>query len=372
MLNTYHLIDYLEPVDALVISDDEGYVAGQLGQVVIDTHPEDAHVVLIGCNEWRGSGKKVPEHSANAVRKALYSLYYWHTDIRISDMGNLKPGANLNDSYAALKIVCKELMDAGKKVIVIGGSHDNTLGQYHAFAERKQVIEATVVDALLDLRLDTHYRSENFLLEILTGEPNFIKHYNHLAFQSYFVHPKLLETIDKLRFDCFRVGKMKEQIEEIEPVIRNTNLLSIDISSLAYAYAPANSLSPNGLSGVEACKLMQYAGMAQNVETIGLYGFDASKDKNGLTAMQMAQMVWYYVDGLQKQGHEAQLDDRENFNEYHTVCAEVETLFLQSKRSGRWWMQLPNNSFIACSHGDYLMASHNDLPERWLRAQERL
>jgi hypothetical protein len=51
--------------------------------------------------------------------------------------------------------------------------------------------------------------------------------------------------------------------------------------------------------------------------------------------------------------------------------SEVETTFLQSKKTGRWWMQLPDGKYIACSHFDYLAASSNDIPERWLRAMER-
>src|SRR5688572_31031708 len=58
------------------------------------------------------------------------------------------------------------------------------------------------------------FRHENFLMEMLTGEPNYIRHYNHIAFQSYFVHPRILETMDRLRFDCFRVGSVKERSEE--------------------------------------------------------------------------------------------------------------------------------------------------------------
>ena len=107
---------------------------------------------------------------------------------------------------------------------------------------------------------------------MLTSEPNYLRHYNHIAFQSYFVHPRMLETMDKLRFDCFRVGKIKEHVEEMEPVIRNCHLVSFDMSALAHAYAPANAISPNGLTGEEACILMQYAGMSPNMKTIGIFG----------------------------------------------------------------------------------------------------
>ena len=76
----------------------------------------------------------------------------------------------------------------------------------------------------------------------------------------------MLETMDKLRFDCYRVGSVKENIDEMEPVIRNSNLFSFDISAIAHAYAPANTVSPNGFNGEEACVLMRYAGMSPECE----------------------------------------------------------------------------------------------------------
>ena len=82
-------------------------------------------------------------------------------------------------------------------------------------------------------------------------------------------------------------------------------------------------------------------------------------------------MLWYFIDGKSRSKQEAALDVRNNFNEYYSRFTEIETVFLQSKKTGRWWMQLPNKKFIACSYNDYLAASQNEIPERWLRAQER-
>lgn len=206
---------------------------------------------------------------------------------------------------------------------------------------------------------------------MLTGDPNFIRHYNHIGFQSYFVHPRMLETLDKLRFDCYRVGTVKESMDEMEPVIRNSELVSFDITAIANAYAPANTLSPNGFNGEESCMLMRYAGMSPTVSSIGIYGYNAENDRDDLTAKQIAQMIWYILDGRSRGRREAELNERDSFNEYHMAFAEVQTIFLQSKKTGRWWMQLPDKNFIACSYKDYLLASSNEIPERWLRAQER-
>ena len=370
------IADFLEPINLSEISHDSGYKEGQIGRVIKayeDEFPdlEEAQIVLVGCGEQRGGALLHASEAANAVRSEFYNLYYWHQDIKLADVGNIKIGKAYTDTYAALKIVLHELINEGKMVVVLGGSHDLTLAQYHAFADDKIQVDAVGVDAAIDINIDSPFRSDNFLMELLTADPNYMRHYNHIAFQSYFVHPRMLETMDKLRFDCFRVGTVKEHIEEMEPVIRNCQMFSFDISALAHAFAPANAFTPNGLNGEEACILMQYAGMSYNMRSIGIYGYRPEKDVDNLTAKQISHMLWYLMDGRSRGNREALMDEKESFNEFHIAFAEVETTFLQSKKTGRWWMQLPDKQFIACSYKDYVLASSNEIPERWLRAQER-
>jgi len=377
MPSNLHISDFLDPVNLAEISQDQGYKDGQIGKL-IEVYDEyfpdldEASLVVVGCDEERGALRdRNRAHAPDIIRSEFYQLYYWHADIRLADVGNIRQGASLADTYAALKTVIRELTDIGKTVVVLGGSHDLTLSQYYTYADKKHIIEATCVDALIDLDIHSLQRSDNFLMEMLTGEPNYIHHYNHIGFQSYYVHPHMLETMDKLRFDCFRLGSVKDNIEEMEPVIRNSHLFTFDISAIANAFAPANRVSPNGFSGEEACILMRYAGLSHNVNTVGIYGYMPERDREQLTAKQISHMIWYLIDGKSRGRREAALTDRDFFIEYRTAFAEVETTFLQSKKTHRWWMQLPDNKYIACSYQDYLLASSNEIPERWLRAQER-
>ena len=371
------LSDFLNPLRPDELNEDNGFTDGQIGthiRIFEDEMPDldSTEIVLIGSGEIRGGNRTVGEaNSADIIRKHFYRLHYWHDQINIADLGNIRPGASLNDTYAAIRTVAGSLVDAGKTVVLLGGSHDLMLGLYHSYRDKKAQIEATCIDAKIDLRSDSPFREENFLLEMLTSEPNFMRHYNHIGFQSYFTHPRMLETMDKLRFDCFRVGVVKDMIEEMEPVIRNTNLLGFDIAAIKNSDAPGNLLTPNGLSGEDACTLIRYAGMSPALDMLGIFGYYPHTDKDELTAAQIAQMLWYFVDGRNKRLQESELEERHNFNEYHTAFAEVDTLFLQSKRTQRWWMQLPNKKFISCSYNDYLNASQNQIPERWLRTQER-
>ena len=371
------LQDFLLPVNIHALNEDGGYNDGQLAKHILVNEGElpdltNVDIVLVGVSETRGGGDfSDDDQAANTIRRQLYQLHYWHFDVTVADIGNIKTGATLNDSYAAIKTVIAELIEQKKTVVILGGTHDISLAQYFAYKQFGTHIEATCIDATIDLRGESSLRSENFLLEMLTGEPNMVRHYNHIGFQSYFVHPRMLETMDKLRFDCYRVGVAKDNIEEMEPVIRNTNLLSFDMNAIKYSDAPANVCSANGFSGEEACILARYAGMSSQLSSFGIYGYDPAIDKSELTAKQISQMLWYFIDGKSRSKQEASLHERTHFNEFHTVVAETDTVFFQSRKTSRWWMQLPGDKLIACSYNDYVSASRNEIPERWLREQER-
>lgn len=371
------LHDFLEPVNSALILNDEGLTDGQIGKHILkyeDSFPEldDVQIVLIGVSENRGGRiTKNEDNGPDLIRKQLYNLHYWHTDVILADLGNIKKGATPEDTYAAVKVVLSSLFKLNKTVIVLGGSHDITLAQYEAYRELEKTVEITCIDSTIDLYTDSPLKSENFLLEMLTGEPNLVKHYNHIAFQSYFVHPRMIETLDKLRFDCFRVGVVQESLEEMEPVIRSSDMVSFDLSAIRNSDSPASRISPNGLTGSEACVLARYAGISSKLTSLGIYGYEPSLDRSGLSSMQIAQMIWYFIDGKNKKNQEASLENESDFFHFHLSFGEIESSFLQSKKTGRWWMQMPDKKFTPCSQKDYLTASNNEIPERWLRIQER-
>ncbi|WP_288096211.1 formimidoylglutamase [Hydrotalea sp.] len=378
-MNFESTVEFLEPLPIDAIANEqmylESHIGGQIDMHIADApfpNIEEADVVLVGCNDMRGAGIHSHTSGTNAIREAFYQLFYWHKEIKIADLGNVKRGATLSDSYAALKTVVLELMAKGKRVMVIGGSHDQTLALYQAFADAQKIIEAVCVDSVIDLNMDSPAPADHFLIQMLTSEPNYLRHYNHIGFQSYLTHPNMLQTIDKLRFDCVRVGKVKENMEEVEPSIRNAHLFSFDISAIQHAHAPANRLTPNGFTGEEACKLMQFAGMSHTVQAMGIFGYNADNDVHNLTAKQIAHMLWYMMDGMLKSKQEARFEEKEHFNSFHLAFAEFDTVFMQSKKTGRWWMQTFDGKFIPCSKMDYIIACTDEIPERWLRYAERL
>lgn len=334
----------------------------------------DADIVIIGCGERRGNNRSALYSQApDAIRKQLYQLYNWHPSVKVVDAGNILQGASVDDSRAALRMVLHELQEAGKIVILLGGSHDLSLQQYEAFKSAKQVVSAVAADMCIDLDEAEEVTDRSFLMDMLTAEPNYVRHYTHLGFQSYYVQPRMLEMLDKLRFDFHRVGRLKEHMEDAEPALRSADIFAFDLSAVRYSDAPANANgSPNGFSGEEACMLTRYAGMSSRLTSFGIFGYEPEKDIHEMTARLIAQMIWYFIDGIAIRNAEASLSERDEFAEFHVSFTSNDTTFLKSKRTSRWWIQLPDGNFVPCSYSDYLQACNDEIPERWLREQERL
>jgi arginase family enzyme len=333
---------------------------------------EEADIVIVGCGESRGANANFSD-APNTIRKYFYELFVWHPQLKVVDVGNILEGATEADTKAALALVLKELEAAGKTVLVLGGSQDLTLEQYNAFRAAHKTIQAVAVDMLIDLEETTVVNDRSYLMNMLTEDPNFIQHFTHIGFQSYFVQPQMLQTLDMLRFDCLRLGKVRSQLSIVEPPMRDAHLLTVDMNAVKYSDAPINKNgSPNGFAGDEMCQLMKYAGMSQHLQSIGLYGYDPTLDQEDMTARLMAQMLWYFIDGFSWRAQEASLSDTASFLSFHVQMQHQDTLFMKSKKTNRWWMQLPDASMVPCTYEDYLCACNDEIPDRWLRIQERL
>jgi arginase family enzyme len=378
MQSTIELLNYTSD-KGFIDQDDQHYLSSQWGACVHQIHRDGVDIremdlIIIGCGERRGqNGTKSSSAGPDAIRKAFFKLHNWHPALKVGDIGNIIEGATLQDTRAALRTVLSEIHAMGKKALVLGGSHDLTLQQYDVFRGSDSLTDLTIVDMLADIDESSENRYDNYLMEALTQTPNYVRHFNLIGFQSYYVNPQLIETFDKLRFDCTRVGKARENLEWCEPAFRDSGMVSIDINAVRFSDAPANRLaSPNGFYGDEICKITRFAGMGSNLSSMGIYGYEPEHDTDEITAKLIAQMIWYFMDGLLIAKQESPLDDRNQFLEYHLRFTDQDAYFLKSKHSNRWWMQLPDAQFIPCTHQDYITACNNEIPERWMRAVERL
>lgn len=347
---------------------------------------EGINLGLIGITETRGSERNASGYSeaADKIRKKLYTLQKGVGGYRIADLGNLRNGPTLEDTYLRLKEVCNMLLEQGIVPVVIGGTHDMLIGQYQSYEMQERMVNLMVVDHKINIG-EGQGASEVHLDEIIKYDPNYLFQLLHLGHQSFLVGEEKFALMESLNFEAIRIGTIKEKIEEMEPLIRDADLLSFDISAINQQFAPgATQSGPYGLSGEEACQLCWYAGLNDKLTSVGFHEYDVDRDdERGTTAFVMATMVWYFIEGYYHRV-EDKLFQLDNYYIYEvSLGGEPSSIrFFKSKRSEKWWMEVPDaaheksiflkNKMIPCSYSDYESAIGGEIPSRWLAAYARL
>ena len=339
-------------------------------------------LAIIGVEEDR-SAERGCMLAPNAVRDQLYQLYFWWSGLQIVDLGNIKAGETSKDTYFAVQSVVAELLQLGIIPIIIGGTHDISYGQFggHALAEKET--QLVVIDEKIDLfssSLDYETQNQSFLYRLITQKST-LSHFTQVGFQRHLVDPYLVESIEKLGFDAYSVGELRNKLPDLEPIVRDVQMVSVDMSAARLADAPGVShASPNGFSGEDLCQLTRYVGLSDHVRSLGIYEYNPLLDRQAQTASLVAQMVWYFVDGYYERKHDFPQHDERNYIPYivNFKDNDYELVFLKSKKSDRWWVRVPIGSakqntykLLPCTYRDYETACRDEVPDRWLRAYWR-
>ncbi|MEM9326124.1 MAG: formimidoylglutamase [Bacteroidota bacterium] len=342
-------------------------------------------IAILGVEENRGTTSQSIGYrdAANVVRYKLYGLQKGTPTYRIADLGNLRNGPTRQDTLERLQQVLHYLMEQGILPIVVGGSHDLTLGQYLAYEDFERMVNVLIIDPRLDIG-ESEAASESFLGQLIKHNPNYLHQLLHLGHQSYLVEEDKQELLQAMYFEAIRLGVVREQLQEMEPVVRSGDMLSFDISAINQSYAPgATQNYPFGLTGEEACQLCWYAGMNERMTSIGFFEYDADKDdENGTTAFVLATMIWYVIEGFYQRVGEKDFQS-EKFLIYEVDMDEEPSSirFFKSRRTEKWWMEVPNpegaqsvfirNKMVPCSYQDYELALKGEIPSRWMSAFTR-
>ncbi len=390
------LTEFVSPVQLSSYIDSAAQFPSQWGNLVQmnevgkEINPEEIDLALIGVNEEKGAiDNEGTAAMPDEVRKHLYRLFGGDVNMKLTDLGNIPPGNTVQDTYAAVSKVVEELLQHRIVPILIGGSHDLTYGQYKGYSQYDRLVNLVTVDEQIDLGEvdeDQQMDAGNFLLSMFIEQPNNLFNFSQIGYQTYFVEPKAIETLEELNFDCFRLGEVRQNIEETEPIIRDADLLSFDLSAIRQSDAPATAQpTPHGFFGEEACQIAWYAGMSDKLTSFGFYGGNPLYDQWGVSAQMMAHIVWYFVYGFYNRKGDNPASDDTNYLKYLIDLDELDhqLVFYKSLKSGRWWMVLPDSSsekrrthptpsLMPCSYKDYEAACREELPDRWLRAYHKL
>ncbi|MCB9193358.1 MAG: formimidoylglutamase [Flavobacteriales bacterium] len=346
-----------------------------------------AQVALFGVLDDPGHARpRSCVQAPDAIRAELYKLFDPADQVQLADLGDLHPGATLQDTQHALAETIAELVRQNIVPIVLGGGQGHTFAQYLAYERLERTANLVCIDPRFDLGdpgqglADTSYLSH-----IVLRQPNYLFNYSNLGFQTYLVDQPGIELMDKLFFDAHRLGEVRGAIAEAEPVLRNGDALSVDMNAIRRSDAPGITRpGPNGLHGEEICQLMRYAGVSEKITSVGIYEMDPDRDQDAVTAQLAAQMVWCFLDGYRSRTNDLPWLDRKRFTRFRIPlhANEQELVFYKSTVSDRWWMDVPyraeqearfeRHHLVPCSYADYQMACREEVPDRWWRTFQKL
>lgn len=378
------VFDFLQPVSSFI----EEYISTLSNQtlgkkVVLHTQTdfpvlENIALALITVNESRGAAKENEDCNFDRFRKEFYSLYPGNWAVSMADLGTIEAGASIEDTYFLLKKLVEELVKKRIIPIVIGGSQDLTYAMYRAYDNLDQMVNLVAVDNQFDFAKENALPSNSYLSKIIIEEPTNLFNYANLGFQTYYNSQEEIDLIEKMYFEAYRLGEVATNIAVAEPVFRDADLVSIDVTAVQSSFSGNFSqFNPNGFNGKEICSLTRYAGISDKVSAFGIFNFNETAQETVL----IAQMAWYFIEGFSFRSNEYPFGSKEKYIKYIVPIEEEELVFYKSNISGRWWIEIPfltnvNNklkriTLLPCTNEDYLAACEQEIPERWWKAQRR-
>lgn len=382
--------NFLSPVSDLVLAHNELLSSQALGRK-LKIHSaqngipdlEGVDVAIIGVLENRNDINYIGEEfQLNEIRKSFYSLFPGSWNTTVADLGDINRGESVEDTYFAVKEAISILVKKRIIPVILGGSQDLTYANYRAYDSLIPMVNIVNIDAQFNLGDSSKpIKNNSFVGKIILDEPYNLFNYATIGYQTYFNSQEEIDLMDSLYFESYRLGQVSNDITMVEPVLRDANIVSIDLNAVRGSELSLNQrYSPNGLDGKEICAIARYAGISNKVTSFGIYEYKPSKDDD-MTSMLMSQVLWYFIEGVNYRVKDDDFDDESSYQKFITLVESQELVFYKSNKTGRWWIEIPflaevNNklkrhTLLPCMHQDYLDACNNMIPDRWYKAFQK-
>ena len=384
------MIEFLTPVSKSIVAHSEVLPAGTIGKkLAIYTSqgelPDLTNVkfAIFGCKENRRDVNYMGiDIHFDAIRMALYGLFPGNWKHTMADLGDIEKGASVEDSYFAVTTVTSALLKKNIIPIILGGSQDVLYGQYRAYDSIVSMINMVNVDTRFDLGdAEAAINNKSYVGKIIVDKPYNLFNYSVVGYQSFFNPPQEIALMEALYFDAHRLGVVTADIKDVEPIFRNADLVTLDVSAIKSSELGVyNHENPNGFDGREICAISRYAGISGRVSSFSLFEIsDFTNSKSG--AMLLAQVLWYFIEGVNFRVTDDDFKDQKSYTTYKVPIDDDILIFKKSNKTGRWWIELPfisninnklkSSTLLPCTYGEYLGATNQEIPERWLKARRK-
>ena len=377
---------YFQPIDSIEVKKN---TIGSICEIYNTNFPdwESSDIVLISVDENLGFSELTSLESNHVkIRQQLYDYHLAKGNkLKMADLGIIKRGASTSDTYAALEDITAEIQKKGKLLLILGGTQDLTYANYLGYKKLEQTINVTCIDQKIDLQMGSEapISSNNFINHLLTFQPSFLFNFSILGCQQYYISEEQLNLFDELYFDYLRLGELNNNIKLAEPYLRNSDIISLDISSIRRAeFSGANENGPNGFFANEICQIAKYAGISDKLSSFGAYNFSKILDDHEVELA--AQIFYFIIDGFCHRKKDYPIGTKKNHVKYAVFHEELNhnLVFHKSPKSQRWWLEVPypplkdfkfeRHNLVPCNYEDYLTAQKGLIPDLWWKTYRKL
>lgn len=268
---------------------------------------DSADIVILGCPQDEGvrrsGGREGAAGAPEAIRRQFYQLTTFNVSNRVFDLGDVRIGDSLEETHATHCEVAKTVLEAGKRLIVLGGGGDISYADGMAMAEAFGAENwiAVNVDSHIDVRSDEPRNSGTQFRQLLDEGHLDPKYFYEVGFQSHFCSPVYYDYIRKLGVHRIslellrsRAGADTEIKEQIRlNFIKHSSSISaffgFDMSAVRAADAPgASATSPLGLRAGEFIQLVKYAASLANTKLVEFSEVNPNFDHDDRTTKLVA------------------------------------------------------------------------------------
>lgn len=278
-----------------------------------------AGVVVLGCPQDEGvrrnGGRVGAAKAPSEIRRWLYRLTVNRVqNVRLFDAGDVVIQPTLEETHALHTQIAHQILQDGKRLIVLGGGNDISYADVSALAQaaprsanRPRAV-AINVDAHFDLRADAVRNSGTPYRQILDEGILPPGQFYEVGYQPFANSPVYEKYAREKGVNLHDVNELRVRGVETSThhILSGAStdawmFWGFDMDVVRSADAPGVSApNPTGLTSDELCQMAAIAGADKRTRLIEFTECNPDHDSDGRTARLAAIAIWYALAGMAK------------------------------------------------------------------------
>jgi formiminoglutamase len=274
-------------------------------------------VVILGCPQDEGvrrvNGREGAAAAPDAIRTQFYKLTTFNIKKRIFDLGNTDVSGSLEEIHDVQLAVVKQVLQDGKRLIILGGGNDISYPDGRAMSELYGPgwWIGINIDSHLDVRSDQPRNSGTPYRQLLDEGLLLADYFFEVGFQSHFCSPVYYNYIRDMGVHRISLELLRSRAQadlELKETIKlkfinhsaslNT-FFGFDMDAVRSSDAPGTSTpSPLGLKASEFIQLVKYAASLANTKIIEFSEVNPKFDVDNRTAKLVAIGMHRFCSGV--------------------------------------------------------------------------